>query len=314
MKSFVTKVIIFFLPLIIAYPFLDARLAQIPNYFSEKKEFIESQLTEIEALTMGSSQGNSINPQFFNKEAFNLSSDSQDLYYDMRLIEKYIERMPNLQLVIIPISYFSLEYRIDHSQSSWRTFFYKLIWGIPPQEDYAILQAGFYSYVSAYGWSEVQNYLQNGFESRIGEKMMPNGWRETPTIILEESPEKELQVSQTKIKPDEGIMNSREIARNITWLQKIINLCHSRKVNVVFITTPVHHYYSDHVDPATFLRMQNEIAQLARNNGVKYFNFLKDERFSAADFYNRDHLNNQGCEKFTKILSDEIYRNFSNIK
>lgn len=306
MKSFAPKIILFFLPLIIAYTFLDARLAQIPNYFSEKKQFIESQLTTIEVLTMGSSQGNSINPQFIDKKTFNLSNDSRDLYYDMRLIEKYIERMPKLQLVIIPISYFSLAYRIDHSHSSWRTFFYKLIWEIPPQTDNIILKDGFYSYIPAYGWSEVQNYLQNGFTSKMGEKMVPNGWRETPNNILEESPEKELQVSQSKIKPDEGIINRLEIAGNIIWLQKIINLCHSRNVKVVFITTPVHHYYYDYIDSVTYLPMQNEIAQLVKNNGVKYLNYFKDGRFSAADFYNRDHLNNRGCEKFTKILNEEI--------
>lgn len=306
MKTLLKKILLFYLPFLIAFPILDARLGQIPNYFAQKRQFIETQLDEIEILTMGSSQGNSINPQFLSARAFNLSNDSQDLYYDWRLIEKYIQRMPNLRLVVLPISYFSLEYRIDRSQSNWRTYFYELLWDIPPQPDDTKLQAGFYSYIAAYGWNEVQNYLQNGFQSRMVDKMMPDGWRDTPTIELEESAEKELQARQSTIKPDQGIMHREAVPGNITWTQRIIDLCRTRNVNVVIITTPVHHYYSDNIDPFAFQLMQEEIARLVRSNGLSYFNFFTDDRFSASDFYNRDHLNNQGCEKFSQIMDAEI--------
>jgi hypothetical protein len=39
---------------------------------------------------------------------------------------------------------------------------------------------------------------------------------------------------------------------------------------------------------------------------VRYTEFLEDGRFERADFYNDDHLNEDGAAKFTKILDAEV--------
>ncbi len=42
-----------------------------------------------------------------------------------------------------------------------------------------------------------------------------------------------------------------------------------------------------------------------------YYNYLKDDRFSAEDFFDSDHLNTRGAEKFSRLLRDEIIENMS---
>ena len=139
MKIFLKRLIVFFLPFLVLYPLLEIKLSQVPNYYTQKKEYLESQLSEIEILSTGSSHGDSINPQFLSLRGFNISNDAEDIYYDVQVIEKYLDRMPNLKFIIVPISYFSFEYRIDHSKSVWLAPFYKFVWDIPPQEFISLL-------------------------------------------------------------------------------------------------------------------------------------------------------------------------------
>jgi len=301
MKIFLKKIAIFLLPFLFLYPLLEIKLSQIPNYYIQKKEYLESQLSKIEILSTGSSHGNSINPQFLSRKGFNLFNDAEDIYYDVRLVEKYLDKMPNLKLIIVPISYFSLEYRIDRSPSAWRAPFYKFIYDIPPQELTSLLNFGYFSYTAAYGWRDVVGYIENGFVSNSTQKLDSNGWREIGDTVIINSPEEERSGWQS-VSLNESLMDTGAIAKNMEMLSKLIETCQKRLIKVILITTPVYHYYYEHIDPIKYERMQANLDQLVKKYRVPYYNFLKDPRFVTTDFYNRDHLNDQGVEKFSKIL------------
>ena len=176
MKSFVRKLILFLLPLIFLFSIIEINLSGIPTYLGQKKDFLESQLDQIEFLSTGLSYGNSINPEFFDRKGFKFFNDAQDLYYDVGLIENYMNRMPNLKLVILPVSYFSLEYRMERSPWIWRAPFYRFIYDIPPHDISSYFNPIFYSYTLAYGWREDQNFIATGFSSKIDKTLNRNGW------------------------------------------------------------------------------------------------------------------------------------------
>ena len=305
MKIFLKRLVIFFLPFLVLYPFLEIKLSQTPNYYNQKKEYLESQLSEIEILSTGSSHGNSINPQFLSRKGFNLFNDAEDIYYDVRLVEKYLDRMPNLKLIIMPISYFSLEYRIDRSPSAWRAPFYKFIWDIPPQELTSLLNFGYFSYTAAYGWREVVSYIENGFASKSTQKLDRNGWREIGDQVIIDSVEEERSGWQS-VSLNESLMDVGSIEKNMDLLSEFIETCQNRQIKVMLITTPVHHYYYEHIDPLKYQRMQDNLNQLVKKYHVIYSNYLKGPLFETVDFYNRDHLNASGVEKFSKILDTII--------
>ncbi len=64
MKKIIIKTSLLLLPFLIIYPLLEARLSSIPNMYSKKKEFLESQQNQVEVLTTGSSHGDAINPDY----------------------------------------------------------------------------------------------------------------------------------------------------------------------------------------------------------------------------------------------------------
>jgi len=216
--------------------------------------------------------------------------------------------MPNLKLVIIPISYWTLEYRIDHSPWANRAPFYKFIYDIPPQDFSSYLNLGFFSYTATYGWNEVVNYIENGFASKITKKLHKNGWREVGEYSIVDSLEEE-RTGHQDVGIDEALlMDPSAIESNMNLLSKFIEICQNHQIKVMLITTPVYHYYYDYIDPIKYQRMQENINKLVNKYHVSYFNFLKDSRFVADDFYSEDHLIDKGAEKFSKIL-DPIVNN-----
>ena len=43
------------------------------------------------------------------------------------------------------------------------------------------------------------------------------------------------------------------------------------------------------------------------NSNIEFRDYIKDPRFSSADFFDCDHLTNLGAKKFSEIISQEIH-------
>ncbi len=96
-----------------------------------------------------------------------------------------------------------------------------------------------------------------------------------------------------------------------TWfnyLQKITDLCHRNKIRLIFINIPEPMYlinsygnYDEYID---------YITEIAEVYGIEYYNFnLLNEDIFPDDrnlFKDNNHLNYDGAEKFTEILSEVI--------
>ena len=44
---------------------------------------------------------------------------------------------------------------------------------------------------------------------------------------------------------------------------------------------------------------------LSKKCNIPYYDYFKGDRFEESDFYDNDHLNFMGAEKFSKILDNE---------
>ena len=114
MKLYIKKSISFILIFIILVIILEIVARDMYNnrtdLFFKHKCFRENQ-NEIEILFLGSSHTEqSVNPQYINKKAFNISYVSQDFYYDYAILKKYINCMPNLETIVLGLSFFSFGY------------------------------------------------------------------------------------------------------------------------------------------------------------------------------------------------------------
>ena len=136
MQKFLLKLLTVSILIISSLIFLEYQLAQIPNSYTLKKDCIENNLSQVDILILGSSQAYwSINPQPLSPHPCNLANSNQDLYYDYKLLDKYIDKLSHLKLVIISVSYFSLEFRLQNTDESWRKYFYQHFYDIPTNDN-----------------------------------------------------------------------------------------------------------------------------------------------------------------------------------
>ena len=306
MKKTILKICLLLIPILIIYLLLESRLGSVPNMYSKKKEFLESQLNQVEVLTTGSSHGDAINPDTILEKTFTLNQAAQDLYYDTRLVSHYLNRLPKLKLVIIPISYFSLEYQMDRTKTWTLAPYYYHTWRIPPQHWDSWLNLRYFSLSATNGWEKVMVYLQNGFKDTEWEIMKPTGWWYQGDIELEDTPH-ESEFGQYSVRMQHlEVMKPERIKENIKLLEELIRKCQARGVHVALVTTPVHHSYSDFMDPERWQATQAVMESLVKQYHVVYKNYLSDARFLDDDFYSRDHVNTRGSIKFSQLIDAEI--------
>jgi hypothetical protein len=280
--------------------YVEHELGSVPNGYSLKRERVEQRILDVKILITGSSHSfYAIKPRALNQNAFSFAYFSQDLFYDTRLLLKYAPRAPSLKLVIIPISYFSLESKLGDTIEKWRSPFYHKVYGIPAAEP---LDVKNYSFIALYGASETQSLIFRRFSSQNTELIdadggPPKGFPNNERSDL--SSEAALARHHASMRPD-------LVDENVRYLSEAVEVLKSRSVAVVFVTTPVYKSYYSHLNPAAYTRMQEAIRSMSEQNGIQYHDYMKDPRFGESDFFDCDHLNVSGMAKFTEILKNEI--------
>ena len=152
MRKFAKTLFVFVLPLAIVYLFTENRLSKVANSYNQKMSLAEKKAKEVEVMVLGASTAlYGIDPTYFSHIGFNLANVSQSIYYDKRLAIKYINKMPNLKLIIIPVSYFSFYLQIHDSKEEWRDYFYYHFCGIE-YKDLPIFDIKRYSYIDLYSF------------------------------------------------------------------------------------------------------------------------------------------------------------------
>lgn len=88
----------------------------------------------------------------------------------------------------------------------------------------------------------------------------------------------------------------------------IIQLCKSKKVTPILITTPFTVYYNQYVSDQFLYDFYNTINDIAIAQGVSYYDYSHDERFETnlQYFGDADHLNPEGAKYFTNLIMEEI--------
>ena len=295
MGKFAVRLCLFLSPVFLVLLLVEVSLNRVPNSYRQKDTYLSAQADQIEVLVTGSSHSiYGINPQYFSRTGFNLGNVSQDFYYDSELIYKYLPHLPNLKLVIMPVSYLSFEYSMVDTSEAFRQFFYYRFLSLP-LERAILFDMRNYSYISLYGRTFAEDWLL-GRQEKTPE-IESSGWiaRNTNEPITSET---------GKVRADfhTGLMSTANMPRNVEILKRLIGTLRSKNIKVVFVTTPAFHTYTDNLDALKYTRMQETIQQLSSEFSVPYFNFMEDASFVIGEFGDNDHLNEQGAQHFSQLL------------
>jgi hypothetical protein len=303
-KKIIIKTILLALPIFLVIAFFEYNLYKMPTSYNFKKTLIEKNAPTTEILILGSSYSLlGINPDFLNSNALNMADNGQSLYYDWKILEKYIGDMDRLKVVIIPVSYLSFEYGVDNNPEYWRDFFYERYYNIPPENTSHLLDIKRFSFLALYGQRKALIYATKNFKTNLAETFTDKGYDFVEAIqdnqLTEENGKSEAQHYTS-------LMNPNNAPENIIYLEKIIEKIKDKGALPILITIPTFHTIYDNADQQKYISMQNNIRIVSEKYNILYLNYSKDKRFSSDDFYDSSHLNQKGAEKFTKILNINI--------
>lgn len=301
MRRFLLKLTVFLAPVLLALGYVEYRLSRVRTGYETKREYLERNIGEARVLVTGSSHAYyAVQTPLFGVPAFNSAYVSQDVYYDTRIVLKYLPRAANLKLVIVSLSYFSFEGVMEDSVSAPRVPFYQRYWGIPPATPEFRLAD--YSFIALHGPQRTRALLWDCFRDSGAEHVDPAGGHAVlPNFNLNAVMNGRVTVARHNVS-----MKAGHVARNVRYLEEMLDALRARGVAVVLVTPPASRSYHENLDPAAYGRMQDAIRALRLRYGLEYRNYLSDPRFDLEDFADSDHLVKRGAEKFSLILRDEV--------
>ena len=309
MKRFIIKLLALGLPFVLflgAYQFMLSSVH--PDEYSAKKDLLERRAHEVEVLVMGSSHAYyGIMPDELGRPAFNLAAVSQSLFYDRALVEKYLDQLPALKMVILPVSYFTPGYQVDDSIEHWRGHVYYYVYGQHNRNWHKDCSArnffAYYLYDTQLGGPGP--VFTGKVRDCLGDYDLSGGWTNRVMSTTSQKPLSLAEDGPVALKRHRVLMKPPHYPENEAILEDLVKRLKSRGIKPILISMPTTHYYRDGMDAALHQRMQDILNRVSSENGIPYLDYEADPRFVDADFYNSDHLNLAGARKFSRLLGAE---------
>lgn len=304
MAKLIKKILLLSLPVLAFLVFFESFARSIPTSYSVKHKALDAVKDRVEVLVMGSSHANfGIDPKYFSRPGFNLANTSQCLAQDYQLLLKYLPECKNLKLVMVPISYFTLQTDLALSPEAWRCAYYSVYMGVNADP-------------SASGWELRNNSALALWEGPIGvvknrkkaKKLRINefGYQAAEPNRLSVGEVINDSTGKERVAYHDQIMNPSVVQSNLAVLGQMAELLKKKNIQMVLLVTPVYQTYARHVSPKNYETMMKGIEEVSNRYGIKSYNYFHDGRFEVSDFSDNDHLNDRGAQKLSLLLDQEV--------
>ncbi len=295
--KFALKLALFLLPLFTAFFFVEWRLGQHPTEMDALRKKFEAPKNPTEVVIFGTSHlQEAIDPKELSKPAINAALPIQSLMVSAQLGEKYLSHLPNLKLVILEIAYMSRDYSHIKTYAAPRLFDYARSLGVRGEGDLKEwLDLRYFSRYFALGRIEAFNILSTKKREIASED----------TAVLE-GMTMNSQGAEKQAKYHESLMLARDGEKNLSALKDYSKKLKAKGVSLVLVRTPATEYYRNAVNPEVMQKVIDDVRSAAEISPSHFHDFFADKRFVEKDFYNVDHLNKDGRDKFVSILNHEL--------
>ena len=295
MRKFLSKIVLFLIPVVIILVGAEAFVRSIPNSYQLKDDWMQRHGHEVSTLLLGNSHGYyALMPSEMGDSVFNLCNVSQRLEHDYYLLRHYAGSYENLRRVVLVA---------DNSN----------LFDIPMEEDeparvtYYQLYMGYraHSMLSRYGF-ELANMtytLQKLKYYREGMSVMCDslGWGNN-YIVADRNPDDFLYENVRQHHFD----NWEDTYRNRDYMDSIAAWCQQHHVELVLLQTPVCKDYTRKAVEWQLQLVNAMVDSCCTKYGARKMDYSCDSRFLDTDFFDSDHLSDQGARKFSAILAGDL--------
>lgn len=296
-----TRLLLVGSPLVAFLLFVEFQLANYTTTYQVKHEAIKNQGQDCKLLILGSSHGlRGINPMLFDLNAINLANVSQTLELDLALLKHYLPALPNLKVVILPVSYFTLFERLDEVDPA-RLYFYKRYQGVNMNNQ---VPFGFpdVSYTALFG---PRMAVRMAFSPDLRTKdIHDNGFLPTKMATADLVD----YMGRWRVSAHHSAMRMKNFQYNIALLDSIFSVCTQNQVELVLTTLPVHKHYLQAQDERFRFLTDSVTTTFSFKNKVSYIWLEAEEGYSDSCFSDVDHLSTLGAKKASLHINSAIKR------
>lgn len=293
MKQLIAKLLTFWIPISSVRRNLRNKIISIrpsinSDFFDElilKYDELQLKKESIDTIVLGSSHGAAgFISKLYSVNSFNLASASQDLYYSYQLLKYCQKELKNLKNIYLFYSVFSSGFELQKTNEKERCAFFKFLFNIPYKYETDNKLEYFYTQTYSYYKTNKENIDTNGY---IEQK-----------IFFDKNFPVEKRIS-THLRE-----NQRE-NNQLTYLNKIINICNQNNINLIIIIPPARQDYRNSLPNHNVL-----FEKLYKvENLPLVIDLYDDTNFEYLDFGDFDHLNKQGAIKLTNLIKEKIGQN-----
>lgn len=309
MKNFIIKIIRdFILPIMAFVCLIEFILSALPTSYSVKRDLIENNKNSIEVYLTGTSHiFSGLNPKYLDWSAVNIANNSQSLYYDIEILEKYLDQLSSLKIIVFEVNIFTFLYNLDLGPEPWRRKYYYSYFGIPPEtvnesifEKFHFLNyrptdivnliknfANYNAYYSSKGWAK-QTIQSKG----ISESMITYKYRE----ITDE------------------YMNSSHPAHILSRFEELLAELKNKNVQVILINPPIYEGLYEKFSTYEVERTMTIIHDLCHKFNIEFLDYSNTKSFIASDFVDTDHLTQKASTRFTNLFNQDLMKLHSKTK
>jgi hypothetical protein len=140
------------------------------------------------------------------------------------------------------------------------------------------------------------------------------GWSNIYTLSAKNMEEWESKSGAARAVERHNADDWNNVEANYATLREMAELCRKLNVQLVLISTPCCDAYNELLAQTQVDKMYETTDRFIKEFNVPYFDYRKDSRFEADDFYDSDHLSDIGAAKFTKILNQDLLRQVPHVR
>jgi hypothetical protein len=299
MKNFLTKLMLFLLPIVLAGGLAEGALRAIPNDYATKAKAVIDKAESLEVLFFGSSHTlYGIDPSVMSVEGYNLAHPSQSLDLDYRLYQRFAPQLPQLTTVVITVSSFSLFSTLATGLEQWRLANYAMYYDLDlpwSLENQTELFSNAFKTSALKLW---RYYVSNQNPIRINDF----GFQAKPASTTLDFTGSAILAASRHTYTDWSALEQQTQA-----LTEFVAAAIAKGQRVILLIPPATAAYVERISTAQMTKTREILEGLAESNPlVTVLDLLSDDRFELSDFYDADHLNQQGAHKLSKLLESVI--------
>jgi hypothetical protein len=297
MKTFITYILIFCVPILVAGILCEWAIRRIPNDYKYKRAYLDSNADKIETLFLGGSHVfYGIIADRLNCHSFNAAYISQSIDYDLMILKKYSNKWRNLKCIVIQVDYFTLFSKLSTGTEAWRIKDYNIYYHlITPNNiaDYSEMLSNSLK-VNIY---RIYNYYYHKESSITCSRL---GWGGS----YNSKGNKNLTTTGLTAAKRHTFKNWGLLDQNVEILNTMIQFAKKRNIKIIVFTSPAYKTYTENLDKNQLTTTVSEaIKVVSTYKDAVYYNLLNDTAFKKNDFYDADHLNEIGAKKLTEKMS-----------